>query len=325
MATVSVRNGTPTMVGMPTPIAWQRRSPMGEATAVQGDAMNLPLADGAVDLIVTSPPYFALRSYQDAGTHYEGQVGSEATPQAFLEALWKATAEMKRVLKPSGSIFVNLGDKYSQYAGENYGRMGHSFGRERKPNNGETPPANIKSAPKVWGIPLKSLMLLPHRYAIGCVDTLGLICRQDQVWSKPNGIPDTATDRVRRTHEYWLHFTKKPRYYSAQTEVPGSVWTVASEPLRVPPELDVDHHAAFPTEFPRRFILGWCPHDGVVLDPFGGSGTTAVVAQALGRSAISIDLSHDYTRLAKWRVEQSGHGSKALSRTWAERQERLVG
>ena len=78
---------------------------------IRGDALSLPLADESVDLCVTSPPYFALRSYTDGGEHYEGQIGSEATPQAFLEALWAVTAECVRVLKPSGSLWVNLGDK----------------------------------------------------------------------------------------------------------------------------------------------------------------------------------------------------------------------
>ena len=80
---------------------------------IRGDATSIPLADDSVDLIVTSPPYFALRSYTDGGEHYDGQIGSEATPQAFLEALWAVTAECRRVLKPSGSLFCNLGDKYA--------------------------------------------------------------------------------------------------------------------------------------------------------------------------------------------------------------------
>ena len=80
---------------------------------IRSNALALPLADESVDLVVTSPPYFGLRSYQDGGEHYEGQIGSEATPAEFLDALIAATREMVRVLKPSGSIFVNLGDRMS--------------------------------------------------------------------------------------------------------------------------------------------------------------------------------------------------------------------
>lgn len=88
---------------------------------IRADAINIPLQDGTVDLIVTSPPYFALRSYTDGGEHYDGQIGSEPTPQDFLEALWAVTAECARVLKPSGSIWVNLGDKMAQ--GDDTGEM----------------------------------------------------------------------------------------------------------------------------------------------------------------------------------------------------------
>ncbi|MCB1248442.1 MAG: hypothetical protein KDB36_03480, partial [Acidimicrobiales bacterium] len=80
------------------------------AGLLRADAIALPLADDSVDLVVTSPPYFALRSYTDGGEHYDGQIGSEATPAEFLAALWAVTGECKRVLKPSGSMFVNLGD-----------------------------------------------------------------------------------------------------------------------------------------------------------------------------------------------------------------------
>ena len=83
------------------------------AHIIRGNALALPLADGTVDLIVTSPPYFGLRSYQDGGEHYAGQIGAEATPAEFVDALIAATREMVRVLKPSGSIWVNLGDKYA--------------------------------------------------------------------------------------------------------------------------------------------------------------------------------------------------------------------
>jgi len=84
------------------------------AALVRADAVAIPLADESVDLIVTSPPYFALRSYTDGGEHYDGQIGSEPTPAEFLAALWAVTAECKRVLKPSGSMWVNLGDKMAQ-------------------------------------------------------------------------------------------------------------------------------------------------------------------------------------------------------------------
>jgi site-specific DNA-methyltransferase (cytosine-N4-specific) len=299
---------------------------------MQGDARCLPLQDASVDLVVTSPPYFALRSYQDGGEHYAGQIGSEATPQEFLDALWACTAEWMRVLKPSGSLWVNLGDKYSGAQAQNIGGVNRA---------GDSARTWAQTNPKRTGIPSKSLMGLPWRYALGCIDQLGLILRAEVIWAKPNAMPESVTDRVRRTHEQWFHLVKQPSYYSAIDHIrepyiepahpqamnhpswtnrnhvsaissdwvgnplgklPGSVWTIPSEPFAAPEHLGIGHFAAFPTEWPRRIIQAWSPAGGVVLDPFGGTGTTSLVADVLGRTGISLDLSHDYGRLARWRT-----------------------
>jgi DNA modification methylase len=386
-------------------------------TIIRGDALHLPLADGTVDLVVTSPPYFALRSYQDGGGHYTGQVGSEPTPAEFMDALLAATAEMVRVLKPSGSIFVNLGDKYAtRYSSplRGGGRAGLN----------DDDAVRGRSGQNRSGVPEKSLMGIPWRYALRCIDDLGLILRAEIIWSKPNGLPESVTDRVRRSHEQWFHFTAQPRYYSAVDEIreasapqaglagtfkrprpshdlvpgqavtqhcadrvdkpaynplgklPGSVWVIPTQPLTVPAHLGVDHFAAFPMEWPRRIIRGWSPPGvctgcgegrrpvaereangrnrsttaasdpswqainradwqenvtrlitgyacacpgttapttpAVVLDPFGGTGTTALVAHALGRRGISVDMSADYCRLARWRCNDRGQIAAAM-------------
>lgn len=175
------------------------------ALPVQANARCLPLADESVDLIITSPPYFALRSYRDGDQHYEGQVGSEPTPQAFLEALWEVTKECWRVLKPTGSLFVNLGDKRSGSGGHNNSGLtrslprvakGYAEGTAHKRAGTQVVAATRRNAPDrynqaAFGRP-KSKMLLPHRFAIGCEDGMadpdgiGWIVRQDIVWSKPN-------------------------------------------------------------------------------------------------------------------------------------------
>jgi DNA modification methylase len=452
------------------------------ALVVQGNALNLPLEDESVDLIITSPPYFALRSYRDDGEHYEGQIGSEETPQQFLEALWAATKEMWRVLKPTGSVFVNLGDKRAGSGGHNNSGLGTgNLGKERMRSStlsggkrrmqaahedGDVlrTVATRRNAPDRYNQAAfgrtKSRMMLPERFAIGCMDGLaapegkGWIVRQVIIWSKPNGLPESVTDRTRDNWESWFHLVKEPRYFSAVDEIrepqkngperrrkdlggaghhermsngrhvqnraewegnplgalPGSVWSIPSEPLIVPEwakqKYDLpDHFAAFPTEWPRRLILGFSPNgvcvecgegrrpvskityapsasgtvagrkndarrdDGtgfradltgmpkmdrsatitsfacrctpytnqlhlrriapetrpaVILDPFGGTGTVGLVAKALGRHGISVDLSHDYCELARWRINESGHGAKALGRTWSERQESLL-
>ena len=300
---------------------------------VRADALHLPLEDDSVDLIVTSPPYFALRSYRDGGEHYDGQIGSEPSPQAFLEALWKVTEECKRVLKPTGSIFVNLGDKYVSTGGALVppGHKGPRPETEHEQHQAWTKKPEMSGYGRLaeirdnqgWKdanqytttVRSKSLMGLPWRYAIGCIDHLDLILRAEIVWSKPNGLPESVADRVRRSHEQWFHLVKEPRYFtgldeirepyadvslarmaagfSAETgwrsndgradgtgdhngagtdyaepnplgKIPGSVWTIPSEPLTIPqwarekynlPE----HFAAFPQEWPRRLIQGWAP------------------------------------------------------------------
>ena len=219
------------------------------------------------------------------------------------------------MLKPSGSLWVNLGDKYSATHTGTQGPTGDRASRS------EAKAKVRRITADTGGIPAKSLMGLPWRYAIGCIDQLGLILRAEVIWSKPNGLPESVTDRVRRSHEQWFMFTKEPRYFSAVDEVreesrpptstalrfadvggtsgfksngnrgdegrgnfvpsplgklPGSVWTVPTEPLRVPDHLGVDHFAAFPSEWPRRIILGWSP-SGVCVAC--GEGRRPVVAK----------------------------------------------
>jgi DNA modification methylase len=619
----------------------------GRVIVLRGDARALPLPDASVDLIVTSPPYFGLRSYTDGGEHYEGQIGSEATPQEWLAALVACTAEWMRVLKPEGSMFVNLGDSYAGSAGggapsasSTLAGNGHvgggpklsTLGRGERPRRpmprgvqftredaawlagvidsdgsisvrinqqaegnapsfvpwvrvGQMRPEvvtriaelvgtgkvmhdgrgvwhwtaaaqqarwvlerihpwllikkrqawaaievarhvedrnakgswrqltdddiayrqRLRAAVLAWNkgepddmpvpeprpvalpvYPLapraKSLYGLPHLYAEECVGRLGLIKRAEIVWSKPNGLPESVQDRVRRSHEILFHFTRSPRYYSAVDEIreeqaadpgvrglpkpsrhaatpisgtqwstanrlpahplgklPGSVWDIPSQPLTVPARLGVDHFAAYPFALVRPIILGWSPpgvcvacgqgrrpvvatsyehinnvtnrksaagerlhpgvrtqrtqtvsraqtaitgyvcactphtdhpgtgetsgdhysdrpgegiatgrypnsganwggkqdlaarprtgpwreyhHDqwtppptrpAVVLDPFSGTGTTSLVASALGRIGIGVDRSADYTRLARWRTTDPGERAKAL-------------
>jgi hypothetical protein len=394
--------------------------------------------------------YFALRSYQDDGEHYAGQIGSEPTPADFLAALWAVSDECHRVLKPTGSMFVDLGDKYD--SGTSTARVNPGTVKDGQGQGWN------QGTPRYSGGNPKSLMGLPWRYALGlsCPDTYRpdpgpqWTLRAEIVWSKPNGLPESVTDRVRRSHETWFHFTKGPRYYAAVDEIreaqhgshgvnpapgalarhvgggdaetsgtfskdggfndyrtrngiaynplgklPGSVWTIPSEPLAVPDHIGVDHFAAFPQEWPRRLILGWTPNGictacregrrpvvakgstgrtqdtstwqseyayhadtvgkrlnkrptfqrdvgatitgyacacdvtlaptrpAVVLDPFVGTGTVPMVARALGRYGIGLDLSRDYLRLARWRISESRHGAKSINRTNRERQGNL--
>jgi DNA modification methylase len=185
---------------------------------VRGDARSLPLADESVDLICTSPPYWSLRSYRDGGEHYQGQVGSETTPAEYVsELVGMIDSEWRRVLKGSGSLFLNMGDK-----------MAGSGGAGTTSGLGATPSAE-RGSERVFAkgaemARAKSLLGLPWRVALQLIDR-GWILRAEIIWSKPNGLPESVTDRVRRSHEQVFHFVTEPRYYSAVDEIrtPGEV------------------------------------------------------------------------------------------------------
>lgn len=312
------------------------------AVVLRGDARQLPLPNESVDLIITSPPYWALRDYRDGDISLQGQIGNEPTPWAYLGNLWEATAEWVRVLKPSGSLFVVLGDKWAN----------RTRGAWRGSSDGYTWRADSPRYVRPKDLPEKSLIGLPWRYAIGCIDQLGLILRSEVIWSKPSPMPESVTDRARRSHEQVFHFTRQQRYYSDTDAirephkaprrkagatafdardadlvrtgtgayagpnplgvVPGSVWEIAAQPLRVPEHIAADHDAAFPPALVRRIVLGWSPEGGVVLDPFGGSGTTSLVADVHGRHGITVDRSADYCRIAQWRTRDRGERARAL-------------
>ncbi|WP_165975732.1 DNA-methyltransferase [Actinomadura rubrisoli] len=389
------------------------------AAIIRADARILPFPDASVDLVVTSPPYWGLRSYQDGGTHYDGQIGAEPTWGEYVAALLDCTREWMRVLKPEGSLWVNLGDKYAAAAPGRLGTTGSKTSYARSGYRDTT----------TAGRP-KSLLGLPWRYALGCIDQLSLILRAEVIWSKPNGLPESVKDRVRRSHEQWFHLVKQPRYYSTVDHIrepyadrtleqaradthagltsgttgrknranitgrnrsgttlglgalPRSVWDIPTQPLRVPEHLNVDHFAAFPPALIRPIILGWSPlaicticgegrrpvvdkpgllggdnnpdsrngsrrrstidggtaewqarvaqpdritshacacvtptaptRPAIVLDPFGGTGTTALVADVHGRHGISADMSADYCRLAQWRTTDPAERARAL-------------
>lgn len=261
---------------------------------LRADARRIPLPDDSVDLVVTSLPFFGLRDYGGL----PGEIGAEAH---WRDAVVEATAEMARVVKPSGSIFVEVGDKYCNYQGPHYAqgqRLGEGSRREQRiPAGGPT------NAPTRYGIPNKSLMLLPERYRIACVDRLGLAARQVIVWDKTNALSNSAADRAQQTHTTWVHLTMARNYYSAWDELrephqpqslartrrnrfavdrsqggigspntldpaqachplgrmPGSVWRIPTEQFPKLSHLEVEHHAAFGVEWPRRLILAGSP------------------------------------------------------------------
>lgn len=629
-------------------VARHRLAPVNLPYVLNADAARLPLRAGSVSLFVTSPPYWALRVYEDGGEFYAGQIGSEPDPVLFLRNLWRAMDAQWDALRDDGVSWVNLGDKYAGSGGHNnaaldgrrpqtearartqkgqrdvpdagYERDGfrsrkaadardtsraelnvptatrasrrrESIGRGKPDKRDTARTATRRNAPDRYEqgtdwARAKSLMALPWAFVLGllnptlyrdhldpraeveevcdtcdghgrvaapegieagagagspgvpCPDCDGegvilvevphpqWIYRAEQIWDKPNGLPESVDDRPRRSHEVWLMLTKNGDHYAALDDLrepydpnahaagpdgamfrpvpmaptwglngsqsiptgaagrtaphplgklPGSVWRISSEPfVDVLYHVDTDggrvvlasdlwhqvrqqvqggdlspvnvrmaeHFAPFPSEWPRRLVLGWSPqaicdvcdegrfpvverrlnvdhvqgntrparidaqsgnrptgavgyhattrvigsdevtilgyacactpstyhgpagpgytdgsdpsrsgrrptpdgaqnlhkarpprreyhldgwdpppsHPSVVVDDFGGTGTTAMVAAALGRIGISVDLSWDYCRLAEWRANSPKQRARARARTLAARQ-----
>ncbi len=253
----------------------------------QGSARSViaQLADASVDCIVTSPPYYGQRDYG-----VRGQLGLEDHPQQYVDKLVATFHEAKRVLKPTGSLWVNLGDTY-------WSGKGKPRGDDKKQKHRRFSRPQDKAGIRPWCAP-KQLLLIPHRFAIAMQDD-GWIVRNDNVWYKPSPTPDPVQDRCALAHEYVFHFVLKRRYYfnlaavavpsngKRSTKPPPSVWEVASG------HSSKVHPAVFPEELVRLPVLATCPPNGILLDPYCGSGTALVVAIKCGegRHAIGIDIS----------------------------------
>jgi len=161
--------------------------------------------DNSIDCVITSPPYWQLRDYG-----YDGQWGLEPTYQEYLENLWSLMDAIYPKLKDGGTVWVNLGDSYSTQSGTNAAlARGKSYEHESTylTNRGESgkliKPKNMQN---------KCLLLIPHRFAIGCIDR-GWILRNDIIWAKRNGMPESVTDRFSKKHEYFFFMVKSEKYY----------------------------------------------------------------------------------------------------------------
>ena len=233
-----------------------------------------------------------------------GNLGLEPTPQLFAQHLVQVFREVWRVLKPTGTVWLNLGDSYAGGGGahkQEHANPGLSKSSER--NGVPTSEREVMS-----GLKPKDLVGIPWRVAFA-LQADGWYLRSDIIWSKPNPMPESVTDRPTKAHEYVFLLTKNARYYydadairENLTEHMGvgrnkrTVWEIATQPY---PEA---HFATYPEKLIEPCILAGCPQDGVVLDPFAGSGTTLAVAQKLGRKSIGVDQSLEYINLAVERI-----------------------
>lgn len=267
------------------------------AATVVGDALTSlrGMADRSINCCVTSPPYFGLRDYGHAE-----QIGLESTPDEYIARMVEVFREVRRVLTDDGTLWINIGDSYAS--------MG---------------------AP---GIKTKDLIGIPWMLAFA-LRADGWYLRQEIIWHKPNPMPESVTDRCTKAHEQVFLLSKSPRYFYDSEAVkepavcdrkrgpalhgdkvstngngglsrrePGetrnrrSVWSITPKPYKGA------HFAVYPPELIAPCVLAGCPPGGTVLDPFGGSGTTAGVALAHGRNAIQLELNPEYAELRHERI-----------------------
>ena len=243
------------------------------------------LLPNSVDCIVTSPPYYGQRDYG-----VPEQIGLEEHPQQYIDRLVDVFRAARRVLKSTGSLWVNLGDTY-------WSGKGRPHGPDLKQTHRRFLRPQDKTGPRPLCTP-KQLLLIPHRFAIAMQDE-GWIVRNDNVWNKVNPTPDPAKDRSASAHEYMFHFVLQRKYHynydavavpsqgERETKSPPSVWQIPLAPTFK------KHIAVFPEALVRIPILATLPPNGLLVDPFCGSGTALsyALAQGEGRRVIGIDIS----------------------------------
>lgn len=286
------------------------------------------LPDESINCCITSPPYWALRDYGVGG-----QLGLEPTFQEYLDKLIAIFDEVKRVLRKDGTCWVVLGDTYSgSGCGTNDYRTEKSKSIQGKGKNRNLYKTGGIAQKITNVVQAKSLLQIPSRFAIMMTDH-GWILRNEIIWYKPNAMPSSVKDRFTVDFEKVFFFVKNKKYWFEQQLEPltypdflkrtatnkqgngqlaksvrfGSkeigrnkrcVWKIPTKPFKEA------HFAVFPTTLVEPMIQAGCPENGIVLDPFMGSGTVAEVALKLNRRFVGIELNPEYIKIAKKRIKE---------------------
>ena len=285
------------------------------------------LEDNSIDCVVSSPPYFGLRDYG-----VDGQFGLEKTYHDYLANTVKVFETFKPKLKDTATIWWNVGDSYNQ--NQSVEDRVSKYSKKQKTNQGNLG-FKIESQKN---LKVKDLLMIPNRVAIALQDA-GWYIRSEIIWHKPNPMPESVRDRPTSCHEkIWLITKNKKYYYDAEsikepvvtpidakaghkfggnkttkelnptisgkkweyssTRNKRNVWTITTKPFK-----DA-HFATFPKDLIEPCIKAGCPEGGIVLDPFGGSGTTGIAASLNNRNAILIELNQNYIDIANKRIDK---------------------
>ena len=290
------------------------------------------MGDESVHCCVTSPPYWALRNYD-----HPDQLGQESTPEEYVNNLVEIFAEVRRVLRADGTLWLNLGDSYV-----GTGSKGKHKDPKSNSRNGQTTANNNK----VQGLKPKDMVGIPWRVAFALQED-GWYLRSDIIWHKNNCMPSSVKDRPTSSHEHIFLLAKSQKYYydkdaileplthpelcdkgpsgfgglkhtamadkTTNTTYSGNkydarklkgknkrdVWTVGTSGYKG------SHVAVYPPKLIEPCILAGCPNGGIVLDPFSGAGTTGVVSLQNGKEYIGIELNPEYVKISEDRINDS--------------------
>lgn len=260
---------------------------------IQGDIREklTLLPDDSFNCCITSPPYWGMRDYG-----INGQIGAEARIQEYIGHLVDVFREVRRVLRPDGTFWLNIGNTYT--SGGRTWRQSDSKNAGRAMSYRPDTPEGLKP---------KDLIGVAWMLAMA-LQLDGWYLRSDIIWHKPNGQPESVRDRVTLAHEYLFMFSKNETYYFDQEAIKEptadgkarknkrSIWSINTEPCKEA------HFAVFPRALVRPCILAGSPVGGMVFDPFFGSGTVGVVAIETGRQCVGIELKTDYIKIARQRL-----------------------
>ena len=287
---------------------------------------TLKTIDVKARMCVTSPPYYGLRNYGNE----ENQIGMEQTPEEYIEQLVDVFRSVRDVLTDDGTLWLNIGDTYYNYRSDgNYPKQTVSRTKQ------DLPDFSPVRGNKLHNLKSKDLIGIPWMLAFA-LRADGWWLRQDIIWNKPNPMPESVKDRCTKSHEYIFLLSKSKQYYYDNEAIkepvkqdwgtrdrtngkyhnPGtglaphsgltksydrknkrSVWTVTNKPYKGA------HFACFPPDLIEPCILAGSEENDIVLDPFMGSGTTAMVAKKHNRNYLGCELHEDYASLQTDRID----------------------
>jgi len=249
----------------------------------------------SIQCCVTSPPYWGLRDYD-----HPAQIGAEPSPDQYVQNLVEVFREVRRVLRKDGTLWLNVGDGYARNGGTGNCGPNAVVGNTKR----LIQKRNCK-VPDCWGLKDRDLIGLPWRVAFA-LQADGWVLRSKITWVKRTAMPESVKNRPTNATEDVFLFSKSPTYYYDPNAVREETGANLRNYWILGPDANGNGHpATFPRELARRCILLGSRADDVVLDPFGGSGTTGIVAKQLRRKSILIEINSDYARICKKRINDA--------------------